>query len=118
MLELFIKVVEKGLPITIEDYNHFRKMIDFPELAEEYENINININIKQNREENEGIEQREKKSKATTEKENTEEEANDVIKEEEEDYIKFSKNIKPNRKPNKYEARIDFVKEERLLQNL
>lgn len=41
MLKLFIDVVDKGLPITKEDFNHFRKLISFPDLPDEYENINL-----------------------------------------------------------------------------
>lgn len=81
MIKLFLDAFQKGMPTTTEDFDYFRKLINFPVLNTDIDQIQIKKETPQN---------------------------NDPIRN-----YSFSKEDRfiPNRKPSKYEARIDFVKE-------
>lgn len=106
MLGLFIKATEKGLPITVEDYNYFRQKIGLSELPDDYENINPN-----------------KTEAPTTAEEEPKEPEQDAIDELNDQEIEDELNdqeeyTRLNREPNKYESRMQILQSDRQLRSM
>ncbi len=122
MLETFISLVDKGMPITEEDYNYFRQIMGLAELPEKFENINPNNDAKKLAERAlKGAiklpEDEEKpEEKTDDDSEATEEEEEEAVEDLQDD--KFAKKATASRAPNKYEARIDFKKEDNILRDI
>ena len=121
MLGQFLTAFEKGMPTTNDDFNHFRKKINFPEL--DIDEVEPDKIIKANQKaegQPAGAPPPEKKPAGKTEPNTAdpEENAEDGADDSEEDepviamshYTQYTR--KPSRKPSKYEARVNFVQED------
>ena len=98
MLDLFLKAVDKGLPITRDDYNVFRKKLDFPELMEDSELLEIKKDEPKE----------ESKGKPAKGKQSDDPESNEDDKKE---FSKKKFDFELNREPTVFEERVDFIKE-------
>ena len=125
MLNQFLVAFEKGMPTTNDDFNHFRKKINFPELDidEVDEDDLIKANTKtEPKPKPEGPAPVPPKKGGKTEPDTADPEANveDGADDSEPDepviamshYTQYTR--KPSRKPSKYEARVNFVQEDEI----
>lgn len=125
LLGLFLQALDKGMPRDLNDWNHFREFINFPEISKELEDeINTDIEdmkIVPKATDSAGSMQNPQDS-ISPEDESV---ASDIIDEnmpEDDDKeltqsVFTERKIKLSRTPNKYEARIDFVQQQVTLED-
>lgn len=104
-LKLFLEALDKGMPANMDDFNHFRGLIQFPDMLDE--DINIEPGPKQ------------EPKPQPTEAPKTENEEVEMAKKKDtlEITVETKTDIKFSRKLNKYEERMDLAKQARVLQS-